>query len=117
MANKTFINFHIKRKKEADLGRFEFDDISGKIGVAIIRRLPAQLDSSSGLFQHFEVVRRLRLLLHDEVDGGVVRAEGVGGHTREESGVLALSSFDADGTDHTAIGGLLADGISLRHFY
>ncbi len=56
-------------------------------------------------------MRRLRLLLDDEVDGGVVAAEGVGGHAGEERRVLSLGALDADGGQHAFLCPLLADGV------
>ena len=34
------------------LGRLELDDVPRQVGVAVVGRLPAQLDHPSGLVQH-----------------------------------------------------------------
>ena len=65
--------------------------------------MPGELDIPAGLVQDFESVGRLWLLLDDEVDGGVVRAERVGRHAGEESRVLALGSLDTDRREHTVL--------------
>ena len=60
---------------------------------------------------HLKSVGRFRLLLDDEVDGGVVAAEGVGGDAREQGRVAAFGPLDADGRENAVGLDLLADGV------
>ena len=60
---------------------------------------------------HLKSVGCFRLLLDNEVDWGVVAAEGVGGHAREQGRVAALGPLDADGRENAVGLDLLADGV------
>ncbi len=53
--------------------------------------------------------------MNDEVDGGVVAAEGVGGHAREEGRVATFRSLDADRRQDTVGLDLLADGVPIQN--
>ena len=74
----------------------EFNDVSGEVRVSVVGCLPAELDGSGLLVQDLESERRLGPLLDDQVDGGVVRPEGVCSHASEKRRVLPLGTLDAN---------------------
>ena len=91
------------------LGHFVLDQVSCQVAVAIVRRLPGQLDVSAILLEDLEVKRGLRHLLDDQVDAGVIAAESIGGHAGEQGGVSPLRPLDADGAEDTISYNLLPD--------
>ena len=91
------------------LGHFVLDQVSCQVAVAIIRRLPGQLDVSAILLEHLEVKRGLGHLLDDQVDAGVIAAESICGHAGEQGGVSPLRPLDADGAEDTIGDNLLPD--------
>ena len=97
------------------LGWLELYQVSGQVGVPIVRSLPGEFDIPPILLQNFEVKWSFWDLLNDQVDAGVITSKSVGGHTGEESGVSPLCPLDADG-GHPPVGdGLLPDGVSGVH--
>jgi hypothetical protein len=63
---------------------------------------------------YLKSIRSFRLFLDDEVDGGIVAAEGVGGHAGEEGGVAAFGPLDADGGQDPVGLNLLSNCIPAR---
>ena len=90
----------------------EFNDVSGEVRVSVVGRLPAELDGSGLLVQDLESERRLGPLLDDQVDGGVVRPEGVGSHAGEKRRVFPLGALDANRRKDPVLRGFLPDGVS-----
>ena len=77
-------------------GSFEFNQISGEVGIAVVRSLPRQFHHFPRFVQDFEAIGSFRFLLDDQVDGGIVTSKSICGHARKQGRVFPLRSFDTD---------------------